>query len=67
MLRGIIDACRLVFANYKKLIIPSILFLCLQIIAFLIFSSFFMGGPLFLGFVFLIAQAKQILSCDSQE
>ncbi|MDR1401437.1 MAG: hypothetical protein LBI81_00570 [Puniceicoccales bacterium] len=61
MLRNIGAAYKLAIVNYRKLLIPSILFLCLQITAFFIIPSFFMGAPLFLGFVFLIAYVKQIL------
>lgn len=54
------EVYKLIAANWKKLVVPSLLFLCFQIVAFLIIPAIFMGAPLFLGFVFLIHYVKQI-------
>ncbi|MDR1433150.1 MAG: hypothetical protein LBI61_02300 [Puniceicoccales bacterium] len=51
---------KLIALNWGKLLVPSLLFLCFQIIAFLVVPIIFMGAPLFLGFVFLIHCIRQI-------
>ncbi|MDR1891253.1 MAG: hypothetical protein LBQ23_03725 [Puniceicoccales bacterium] len=49
-----------VIAHYKKLIIPSALFLCLQMVVSFAIPYTLMGAPIFLGFVFIISYVKQL-------
>jgi hypothetical protein len=55
-----IKVYRLVITNYKKLLIPSVLFLCFQMMTYLVIPLAFMGASIFFGFLFLIAYVKRI-------
>ncbi|MDR1232818.1 MAG: hypothetical protein LBJ75_00940 [Puniceicoccales bacterium] len=49
-----------VIAHYKKLIIPSALFLCFQIVLSFAIPYTLMGAPIFLGLLFMVSYVKQI-------
>jgi hypothetical protein len=48
-----------ILPRWESFLIPSVLFLCFQILAFLAIPVAFMWTPMFFGFLFLIAYAKQ--------
>ncbi|MDR2432364.1 MAG: hypothetical protein LBD34_01285 [Puniceicoccales bacterium] len=49
-----------VIAHYKKLLIPSALFLCFQIVISFVIPHTLMGAPIFLGLLFMVPYVKQI-------
>ncbi|MDR2629149.1 MAG: hypothetical protein LBC30_04135 [Puniceicoccales bacterium] len=51
-----------VFVHYKKLAIPSALFLCFQVVASFAIPYLLMGAPMFLGLLFMVSYVKQMSS-----
>jgi hypothetical protein len=60
VLRKIAESYRLTIANFGALLVPSALFLFLQIEFYLLFPRFLYGVSLFIGFVFLIAHVREL-------
>ncbi|MDR2778813.1 MAG: hypothetical protein LBB16_00800 [Puniceicoccales bacterium] len=60
ILSEFVNAYRWVIINYKKLIIPSALFLCFQVVVSFVIPYALMGAPMFLGLLFIIAYVKQM-------
>jgi hypothetical protein len=49
-----------VFTHYKRLAIPSALFLCFQVVVSFAIPYPLMGAPMFLGLLFLVSYVKQM-------
>ncbi|MDR1528485.1 MAG: hypothetical protein LBS22_02780 [Puniceicoccales bacterium] len=49
-----------VLAHYKKLAIPSALFLCFQVVISFVMPYTLMGAPIFLGLLFMVSYVKQM-------
>ncbi|MDR2602965.1 MAG: hypothetical protein LBC11_00175 [Puniceicoccales bacterium] len=60
MLTDFAKVYKWVIAHYKKLLIPSALFLCFQIVISFAIPHTLMGAPIFLGLLFMISYVKQM-------
>jgi hypothetical protein len=49
-----------IIAHYKKLLIPSALFLCLQVVISFVIPHTLMGAPIFLGLLFMVSYVNQM-------
>ncbi|MDR0693553.1 MAG: hypothetical protein LBF49_03230 [Puniceicoccales bacterium] len=60
MLTDFTKVYKWVIAHYKKLLIPSALFLCFQVVISFAIPHALMGAPIFLGLLFMVSYVKQI-------
>ncbi|MDR1595339.1 MAG: hypothetical protein LBR91_00210 [Puniceicoccales bacterium] len=59
-LKKVVRVYTLAVTNFKALFVPSALFLCLQIMSFMVLPRLCMGATLFLGFIFLISHVREL-------
>ncbi|MDR2776970.1 MAG: hypothetical protein LBB17_02915 [Puniceicoccales bacterium] len=58
--RDFVKVYKWVFIHYKKLAIPSALFLCFQVVVSFAIPCLLMGAPMFLGLLFMVSYVKQM-------